>query len=388
MSIESPCPQAEQRDDCDASAAVVAVGVTKRNKLLDSGRTTNNSGAGDEGGGRVQTEGVGGHRWVLSISAVMILLLAACSGSNTESSEPSSTGSTTSSTAAAPTTPTTADETTSTTAKLAGDDAIEAWVQLMEAAAGRVADEESALPVIESVATPEVADQLVDIFVGERPRQITSYVVADLLEDDSVTVEDCLILDDPISTSNSIWLSGHLVPSGSGEWTVDEVTVESLVGCVPNELAQNALDGYENHFQSRADYFDPPNPDSPSLEETTTGRQLELFGGLLADFTRDGHALRSNPELHPEFAAVHSSSEITVIDCQLTDPGRGVYEVETGARTTLIPPIAEGQRDGLQTIMILEDGVWKVEDVQAQRDLECDFAPTELGIPVVPPLDE
>ncbi len=57
--------------------------------------------------------------------------------------------------------------------------------------------------------------------------------------------------------------------------------------------------------------------------------------------------------------------------------------IETGERLDDIPAVRDGQLDLTSAVMVLEDGAWKVSDVQGQADVSCDTAPTPQGLPVV-----
>ena len=93
--------------------------------------------------------------------------------------------------------------------------------------------------------------------------------------------------------------------------------------------------------------------------------------------------LRGRPETYPEVVQIASATELTLLDCQVQDPGRGVFDAATGERTDDIAPVAEGQRDAVSAVMVLEDGVWKVSEVQGQANVRCDTAPTVQGLPAV-----
>ncbi|MCP3858925.1 MAG: hypothetical protein GY704_04675, partial [Phycisphaeraceae bacterium] len=111
--------------------------------------------------------------------------------------------------------------------------------------------------------------------------------------------------------------------------------------------------------------------------------QLELINGLLTDHADRGLALRGRATTHPEIIEVRSATEVAILDCSDQDPGRGLFVVETGERLSDIPAVRDGQRDLTSAVMLLENGVWKVSDVQGQADVSCDMAPTPQGLPVV-----
>ena len=80
---------------------------------------------------------------------------------------------------------------------------------------------------------------------------------------------------------------------------------------------------------------------------------------------------------------VRSPTELVVLSCLEPDPDYGLYDIDTGDRLADEPPTKEGQRDLESAAMVLEDGKWKVSDLQGQVDFACDFAPTDRGLPSV-----
>lgn len=380
MSIESPCPLVEQRHDRIAPIAAMAARAVNRNTLLDLSRTIYNSSAGDgEGSGSVESGGTPGRGLRPAVvGAALVLLLGACSGSDADTSVlPSSSSQTSTSSATIATTPS-AGRPTTTEGPPVSEDALAAWVKLME-----VAGQDASDPMVGDLATPDVAGQLRGIFPAEQQRQVVSFASAEAVGD-GIAIQDCLILDSPLSTSNAVWFSGHATPDGSNGWVIDHVTVESLVGCVPSELAGPVIKGYLDHFAARNEFLRDPDPGSPRLSGTTTGRQFDLYVELTADWANEGLSYRDSPEMHPEIVQVVSMTHLVILDCQLADPDAGIYVVSTGERTDLIRPIADGERDALQTDMVLVDEVWKVENVGAERNIPCEIAPTSVGLPMVP----
>ena len=312
----------------------------------------------------------------LVVCAVVFGFVVACSGPDNSVELPAVSESTTSTTGGV--TITSRLSTTEATLAVDAESAVEVWETLLATAAQGVEAER-----LEPFAVGDVVERLTAIFSGQL-RGVTSYAVAVTNSDGSVSIDDCMILTSPISTSRSVWFSGVVKPVGDG-WVVESAVPESLVGCVPAELATEIIDGYLAHFNARSVFSDPPNADAPELRATTTGPQLELYLRLLPDLAQDGMRLVDDPAvMHPEIINVLDSDRVVIGDCQIANQDRGVYDVDTGERTDLIPPIAEGQLDAIETTMVLEDGVWKVDTVAGSRGLACDFAPTRHGLPIIP----
>ncbi len=289
-------------------------------------------------------------------------------------------------------TPTTAEPTASPTSEapvaLDPAGATAAWLTMWEGVEDIVTDPESAQSTIGAVATDSVLDQLDTIYnptvasgVANSPRAFDNNLVAIEQADGSVAIEDCMF-ETPKVGNATIWYSGT-VRATDGRWKVESLTLTSEIGCVPSALADAAIDGYENYWDARAEFWDPANPDHPLVRETLTSGQLDLIETLLADHAERGLALRGRAEDHPEVIEVRSPSEIAILDCMSQDAERGLFDVETGDRLDDVPPVDEGQLDLTSAVMILEDGVWKVSDIQGQADVSCDMAPTPQGLPVV-----
>lgn len=267
--------------------------------------------------------------------------------------------------------------------------AVQAWIAMWDGVEAIVSDPESARAAITDVAAESVFTQLdtiynpdVDSDTGNSPREFVNNAVATQQADGSVVIEDCLF-ETPKAGNATIWYSGTVQPVADGHWQVASITLKSELGCVPASLAAEAIAGYESYWDARVEFWDPADPTHPLVRQTLTGAQLGLVETLLADHAGRGLALRGRAEDHPEVIEVRSPTEIAILDCMTQDPARGLYVVETGERLGDIPPIAEGQLDLTSAVMILEDGAWKVSDVQGQADVSCDMAPTPQGLPVV-----
>ena len=112
-------------------------------------------------------------------------------------------------------------------------------------------------------------------------------------------------------------------------------------------------------------------------------RDRSLIVDLLGDHQARGVALRGRPVLHPEVIEVRSPTELVILSCMEPATEYGVYDIESGERLDDVAPVRNGQRNLESAVMVLEDGVWKVSDLQGQVDFACEFAPTDRGVPSV-----
>lgn len=225
-----------------------------------------------------------------------------------------------------------------------------------------------------SVATEDVFERIVGTFhpdvetteegISNSPRTFTSNAVVTQQVDGSVRIDDCLFVH-PLITAPSVWYSG-IVRVADGQWRVEQLTPEFLQGCTPMAMQEAVLAGYEAYWDARLEFWDPPDPEHPLVDSTTTGSFNGFLTELLADDLAKGQALRGRSMNFPEIIEVNSEFQVVIFDCQLQDPERGLFDIETGERLDGIAPIVAGQKDVVRVTMRLVDGVWKVEDVPGQ----------------------
>lgn len=321
------------------------------------------------------------------------LVVSACSGAAAiPTTLPNSPTPTTTESPPATTTSTTPATTTSTSTtvalppegdvELAWDAFWAAWVEV------RASDDLDTGP-LDAVAAPNVVEGAVALFERERePDQgpVASEVAAGAtvvdLGADVATVEDCVLLSPSFTNTTGVWYEAdiRLRPRG---WVVTELRIPSGAGCVPTELAEAAIAGYEAYYNARSEFWDPADPAHPLIDDVLAEPQLSFIVGLLEDHAARGVALRGQPTIHPEVIEVRSFDELVILSCMEPDPDYGVYDVATGERLPDAPPVRPGQHDLQSAVMVLEDGTWKVSDLQGQVDFACEFAPTERGLPAV-----
>jgi len=341
--------------------------------------------------------GLGGSFWSLSLTGVAtaaLLLLGACStakppvepSSTVVSQPPSSTSTVPPTTVADPSSTT---STTTTTPPSSAQQVIDAWGSYWDAwAKVRASDDLDPAP-LRTVASDVVVDGAVALFERQRSSGVGP-VDTDVVLHPSVTeetedralIEDCVLLSPSFTDTVGVWYRAELARTGQG-WVVASVRVPSASGCVPREMADEAIAAYEAFYDGWAVFWDPPDPDSPLIDQVLAEPQKSLIVGLLTDHKQRGVALRGRPVLHPEVIEVRSPTELVILSCSEADPAYGLYDLDSGKRLPDEPPVRKGQRDLESAVMVFEDGHWKVSDLQGQVDFACEFAPTDRGLPSV-----
>jgi hypothetical protein len=330
--------------------------------------------------------------FLVGVALVTLMVVIACSGGSSGSSttevpltssstEPSSTSSSTSASTSTPANPTT---TTVPSGEVAA-----AWSSYWQAwATVRASDNLDPAP-LEAVASPDVVDGAISLFElqrssGQGPVEtdFELHPAIETSEPDRATVEDCVLLAPSFTETVGVWHEADVVRTDQG-WIVDEIRIRSAGGCIPREMAEAAIEGYEAFYAGWPRFWDPADPASPLLGELLTEPQLSVIVELLTEHQERGAALRGQPSLHPEVIEVRNSTEVVVLSCLEPDPEYGLYDVESGERLDGVAPVQAGQTNLESAVMVLEGGRWKVSDLQGQVDFECEFAPTDGGLPPV-----
>lgn len=319
-------------------------------------------------------------RWSLVVCMALALVASACSGGGDvvdleEAAPAEETSSTTEATTTTSTTTTTEPAAPSTDP---ADAVIETWTTLLDAARTGAPDADQ-LATIEALAGPATVDQLLaPLFPEASGREIEFFPALTEQGDGTWAIDDCLVMSPGISVGISNWLVGAAEPADDSPtgWRISGIQVINLDPCVPRSIADAAIAGYEAYWDAQVVFYDPPDPDSPLIEETTSGLYRDFVLDLIADLSSEGQVLRGRPMTVPEFSSFRSLSEVVIIDCQEVDPQYGVYDGATGERTDRIAPIGPGELDLRETTMQLEGGTWKVVDRQGQADVQCRTPPT------------
>lgn len=330
---------------------------------------------------------------LVGVALAALLALGGCSGAA---------GETTISTSTLPSSPTTeattnspqgstsvTTTTTSITTPPPDQDVIAAWSSYWQAWADVRASEDLDPGPLEAVASAAVADGAIALFERQRlsgqgaiETDVMLHATVVSADVDTATVADCVLLRPSFTDTVGVWHEADLVRTDRG-WIVDVVRIPSLAGCVPKEMADGAIAGYQAYYEAEAVFWDPPDPVNPLIDGVLADPQKEFLVGLLGEHRARGVALRGQPTTHPEVIEVRSPTEVVVLSCSEPDPDYGLYDMETGERLPDEPSVREGQRDLQSAVMVLEDGLWKVSDLQGQVDFACEFAPTDRGLPSV-----
>lgn len=258
----------------------------------------------------------------------------------------------------------------------------EAWVEV------RGSDDLDPSP-LEAVAAPDVVSGALALFERQRSSglgpvqtELVLHPTVTTVESDLATVEDCVLLEPSFTDATGVWYLANLARTEAG-WSVESLRIPTGGGCVPEEMAVAALAGYRAYYDAQANFWDPPSPDSPLLDEVLAEPQKGFVVQLLEAHLDRGVALRGQPTTHPEVIEVRSPTEAVILDCLEPSLDFGLYDLATGERLPDEPEVLEGQTNLRSAVMVFLNEGWKVSDLQGQVDFECEFAPTERGLPSV-----
>lgn len=330
------------------------------------------------------------------IGVALLATLAGCTGepAATTTTEPSPSTTvpaappTTSTSVPPPTTTLVPDETTTTESGNAETAVAGAWDEFWVAWAEVRRSENLDRGPLQAVAADSVVDGVIALF--ERERQTSGPVDTEVATHPNVTIggeaeaviEDCVLLRPTFTETVGVWYEADLRSDDDG-WRITDLSIRSLQGCVPAVLERAVIEAYEGYFDAEEVFWDPPDPSHPLIEESLADPQLTFIKGLLREHERRGVAFRSDPTIHPEVVEVRSATELVILDCSEPGIDDGLYDLASGERLVDEPPVRAGQRDLRSAVMVFVDGKWKASDFQAQVDYECEFAPTDRGLPSV-----
>ena len=356
------------------------------------GRATQNGGSPVSS--RRLSIGLGDSFRSLSLAGVALaalLFLGACTSNGTGESTttPSFPQSTSSSTDPPSTSTSTSTSTAATTTLPPTQDVIDAWSAYWDAwAEVRASDDLDPAP-LNALASVDVVEGALALFERQRTSglgavqtEVSLHATVTDSDPDKASIEDCVLLSPSFTDTVGVWYQADLARTEGG-WVVEAVRISSGGGCVPEEMAEAAIAGYEAYYEAESQFWDPPDPDSSLLGQVLVEPQKSFIIDLLADHQARGVSLRGRPVLHPEVIEVRSPTELVILSCSEPASDYGVYVIDSGERLPDEPPVREGQRDLQSAVMAIEDDLWKVSDLQGQVDFACEFAPTDRGLPSV-----
>lgn len=200
----------------------------------------------------------------------------------------------------------------------------------------------------------------------------------------SASVVDCVILPAPAfdGPQSSVVVKASLTLKETG-WRVTSLTEVAVAGCITEAMSTGVLAGYWLFWNAVPSYWDPPDPSNPAIAETTTGRQTDLTVDRLEQFKEQGKVFRLGVAAAPEIVGVDSLTQVTILDCQQLTEGHGVFDAASGERLEDVPPISEGEREGIVVTMERVGETWKVAWMETGPRNECTPAPTGRAVAVV-----
>ena len=282
----------------------------------------------------------------------------------------------------------------STAAPAGGEEAVlAAWESFWDVWAMQRASAPIDRAALEATASGRVVDGAVGLFEREREagapltlrRVIPSGVVTEV-GDGSATLRACtLISASPTGTPGTLY--DAVMRERDGSWVVDELSVVTSGGCVPEAAASAAIEAYERYWDDRDALSNPADPSAAWIAARTTGPHREILSELYADLQGKSLYFRGRPETHPEVVEVLPDWSVVILDCALMDgSGWGFYDVATGEPTDYDKPIADGERDLRSAVMANDDraflaGDWKVHSLNGRARASCEYAPTDDALP-------
>ncbi len=271
--------------------------------------------------------------FLVGVALATLLILGACT--STESTESTTTSSTDPvSTTGEPSSTSTSTSTplTTTTTRPSEQNAIDAWSAYWHAWTEVRASQDLNRGPLDAVASSDVVDGALTLFERQRssglgPVQTEVVLSATVTawDDDRATVEDCVLLVPSFTEAVGVWYQADLVRTGEG-WIVDALRIFETDGCVPAVLAEAAIVGYRAYYEAEAEFWDPPDPENPQIEEVLAEPQKSFIVGLLQEHQSRGVALRGQPTVHPEVIEVRSPTEVVILSCSEPDPEYGLYD--------------------------------------------------------------
>ena len=137
----------------------------------------------------------------------------------------------------------------------------------------------------------------------------------------------------------------------------------------PDDAGAAAVAAYEANWSNLLAAADPPDPESPALDEHATGEMLAHFRDTLERYAAEGLVLRGTMEFDAE--AVEVTEERAVVE----DCGLDKTEVVVAA-TGDVANASDDEPDGTRADLVMEDGVWKVTALHEDPEVCGDAATT------------
>ena len=138
-------------------------------------------------------------------------------------------------------------------------------------------------------------------------------------------------------------------------------TAESSTS-TPTTEDEEVLDAYAAFWNDGyLEASDPMDPTNPALAAHATGEQLETLERAFLARQASGEVIRGTLDLAPRVVSI-TGETATVRDCYLDETG--IYDAETGERKDE----ASGVRHLITATLVVDDGTWKVSDLEQEGD--------------------
>jgi len=137
---------------------------------------------------------------------------------------------------------------------------------------------------LETVASAQVVEGAIALFERQREfgqgaieTDVSLHATVTAEQADGATIEDCVLLAPSFTDTVGVWHEADLVRTEEG-WVVDAVRVPSAGGCVPKEMADSAIAGYQAYYDARSSFWDPERHDGSRCDPPPPNAHRPLRG--------------------------------------------------------------------------------------------------------------
>jgi hypothetical protein len=194
-------------------------------------------------------------------------------------------------------------------------------------------------------------------------------------------VTDCVIAsqypaaqgEEATATASSLWQA--TIVDGDDGWRVQSATAEGHL-CIADELNSELMSAYERWTEARKEWFDPPDPDHPLLDEVMSEPGLADMRTSLEQLRDDGIAVE-DPRTDLSHAVV---TELGIGTARVTDCYPASLGVVSAVDSETREPIDEANPEiepNANNRMIVDfelqaDGEWLVVGYRAGANADCE----------------
>lgn len=254
------------------------------------------------------------------------------------------------------------------------------WEAMWVASALPTEERAPAMAELGDAVVPDVAEGLPTLVLESMSSTPTMHPVFTETADGTVEIIDCTFWLPEVFGEITHINRGMAEPDGEGGWVITGAARVSP-GCVPAEIAEQVLDDYDEYVTASDEYWNPPDPDHPGIDQTLTGDFRDLIRERVVKDKANGWYLLNYQDTHPEIVEV-GYGWVTVSDCRATHPATGVFDASGELIPGTEPPVPD-QRDLYTVTLNLEGVQWKVNGVTINVQAGCQFGPTQSELTIV-----